>query len=337
MPESLAFLVGVNNYLKADDGLGCLGGPSNDCLRFSEWLVEAGGVDAANIVTLSHETDPFPDSGQTRARLREFVESLDPDTLYDRLYFYFAGHGVANPNEIEHSLLCLSDWTKTWSDNAMATVPAISFFRFLGVFKELVFLFDCCRTRYERARMDNFITSNFPLGRHKDGSVFIAYSTAYSDEAKEVNFSGESGVLEKRGVFTEVLLRGLRGAAANRQGIVDHASLGNYLTKEVDVEAQKRGFSQKPQWSVTFGGGAERIVFWAPEQIAYEIKLSLSGPGIFYLNDSDDQPLHTYNVDGLEIFTVSLRKGYYSLVRGSDQSDRIIRLPKDQNQTFSFD
>jgi uncharacterized caspase-like protein len=340
---SYAFVVGVNNYLQDADGLHTLGGAVRDSDNFVEWLKELKDPLLAdekifndqNIFHIKSLQDNavFPTKNDAEQKLREFITAIGKnDAVNDQLYFYFAGHGVGHPDEVDHNLLCLSDWTKTWSNNALASVPAISFFRYLGVFKEIIFFFDCCRTRYFRARLSEFITQNIKCGDYNDASVFIAYSTSYDDEAHEYDMAGEGGVLEKRGVFTEVLLKGLRGAAANEDGEIDNNSLSTYLIKEVNSQAQKAGFSQKPQCSVTLGNGNDRIRFTSVAVSGIEITFNLKIPDQYTLKDSKDRNVAAIVVTAADsVVARQLSKGYYTLIRESDKSEKIFRVTDTAN------
>ena len=189
---SFAFVIGVNNYVADHDGLKPLTGAVNDSIAFAKWVQEpmGGNVPAENLYhIMSPEDGDLPTRHDTEQKLHHFIERLEGGALNDKFYFYFAGHGVAHPDEIDHNLLCLSDWTKQWCNNALASVPAISFFRYLGVFQEMIFIFDCCRTRYFRARLNEFIAPNIRIGEHDNASIFIAFSTANKSAFQRENFT----------------------------------------------------------------------------------------------------------------------------------------------------
>ncbi|MFH7012372.1 caspase domain-containing protein [Flavobacterium sp. FlaQc-52] len=331
---SYAFVVGVNNYVQDPDGLQTLNGAVKDSNDFVNWLKSLNDpLPDENIFHIkSLNNNVFPKKNDAETKLMEFINAVGNNVINEKLYFYFAGHGVGHPDEVDHNLLCFSDWTKKWSNNAFASVPAISFFRYMGVFKEIIFIFDCCRTRYFRARLSEFITQNIRCGNFNDASVYIAYSTSYDDEAHEYDAIGQNGILEKRGVFTEVLLEGLKGAAANENGEVDNNTLSAYLMKEVNTLAQKKGFSQKPQCSVILGNGNDRIVFTSIPVVKTQITFHFEIPDEYILNDSKDKTLESIvTVDPNADFIRQLSKGYYTLIRNSNKEEKIFRVTDSDN------
>jgi hypothetical protein len=338
---SYAFVVGVNNYVQDADGLQRLNGAVRDSNNFVDWLKDLKDplLPDENIFHIRSLDDNniYPTKNDAENKLRDFINAIGSNVVNEKLYFYFAGHGVGHPDEVDHNLLCLSDWTKKWSNNAFASVPAISFFRYLGVFKEIIFFFDCCRTRYFRAKLSEFITQNIKCGNFNDASVFIAYSTSYDDEAHEYDAKIENGVLEKRGVFTEVLLKGLKGAAANENGEVDNNSLSAYLMKEVNIFAQKeRGFSQKPQCSVILGNGNDRIIFTSIPVVKTQMTFHFETPDEYILNNSRDKTIERIVVDVSNAVVIrQLSKGYYTLIRNSNKEEKIFRVT-DSDNTITF-
>jgi uncharacterized caspase-like protein len=337
---SYAFVVGVNNYVQKPDGLATLGGAVRDSDDFVDWLKEQKDADEKELFTdqnifhiKSMDDVLAPSLNDAQNKLADFITELQNNVDNEKLYFYFAGHGVGHPDEVDQNLLCLSDWTKLFSANSLASVPAVSFFRFLSVFKEIVFIFDCCRTRYIRARHNEFIIPNIRFGNTTDASVYIAYSTSYDDEAHEYDTKGNNGTLEKRGVFTKVLLEGLRGAAADENGDIDHDSLSTYLIKEVNTQAQKAGFSQKPQCSVILANGNERILFKSIPVVQMKVTFNFTVPGFYILNDSKDKLVNDGMIDA-SVNTTNIRKlskGYYTLIRDSDKTEKIFRVTDTTN------
>lgn len=336
---SYAFVVGVNNYVQTPDGLATLGGAVRDSDFFVDWLREQRGAEGNelftddNIFHIKSLNDVLaPSLNDARIEFANFINKLQNSVDNERLYFYFAGHGVGHPDEVDQNLLCLSDWTKLFSTNSLASVPAISFFRYLSVFKEIIFIFDCCRTRYIRARHNEFIIPNTKFGNTADASVYIAYATSYDDEAHEYDITGNNNKLEKRGIFTKVLLDGLRGAAADENGDIDHDSLSTYLIKEVNTQAQQAGFSQKPQCSVILANGNERILFNKVPVVQNTITFNFT-PDNYTLNDSKDNLVIGGNIDATvnNTVTMNLSKGYYTLIRDSDKTEKIFRVTDTTN------
>lgn len=337
--SSFAFVVGVNQYVDDRDGLKPLGGAIRDSQDFIDWLTDGAGgnVPTENIFHSFSPDTVSPTKVEATDKLKDMLKQFENGQLNERLYFYFAGHGAGNPDEVDSNLLCLSDWTRRWSYNAFPCVPAISFFKFLGVFKELVFIFDCCRTRYERARLTDFIEHNFSLGTYKKAAVFIAFSTAYDDEAFEYDYITPDSSIEKRGVFTKVLIEGLRGAAANQEGIVDDRALGTYLMSEVDKQAQKLGFLQKPEYTVTLGDNKHSIEFSRIKLETQTITVKLTGPDAYdVINERNTVVEKITARNGETSYVLNLNKGFYSIIRQSDESEKTFRIPYKSKTSISF-
>jgi hypothetical protein len=168
----------------------------------------------------------------------------------DRLYFYYAGHAFGLEKEQDDSALCMSDWSSIARGNALSSRDCLNKLMQTGYFREIVFLADCCRnTLVDLVPSPASLYAN-AYGPYTNGStrLFKGYATQYRDLSYEIE---KGAVKEARGVFTEVLLDGLNGAAAEA-GVVDAVSLKKYLEKNIPVVAQANGFKQVPDISHNF-------------------------------------------------------------------------------------
>lgn len=244
-----AIVIGVNHYPPpANLGLKSLAGAILDAQAISEWLLGPGGVPAKNLYLLTSVV------GRKKV-LRHDVDNAVADITRkvlknggdaDRLYFYFAGHGMAIENDSNNNGLCLSNWDSILFD--AATLSSSDYNRKFvteGFFKEIVFWMDCCRNKKLRLNPGQSAGVNL-RGPNTNPKVFLGFATTYENAAYEATTPGSHND-EIRGIFTEVLLQGLNGEAANGNGTIDTESLTDYLYINVPIAAQRAGFSQMPE------------------------------------------------------------------------------------------
>lgn len=236
--KDYAIVVGVSRYPKLTREGGTpadLDGPINDALKVREWLGrdDGGGVPLENVeyvvrqpVTPAVAPDPTRDT-IVQAFAQMYARCWQPNgapivPLGRRLYVYVSGHGVAG---LDHGALLCSN-----SSNALyASVGphlSIGAFRQGGFFKEFVVWFDGCM---DWAGLEpEPINYNPKPGNSLEppGPVFTAY--AAHPRLRTVEAPDLDG--EVHGIFTQTLLRGLEGGAADPgTGVIDGFSLQNYL------------------------------------------------------------------------------------------------------------
>jgi len=113
--------------------------------------------------------------------------------------------------------------------------------RIRGIFSEIVLFLDGCRTASGREvavqRPEIPYSGN---RRPEDVKVFYGFATLWGKLAYEDKISGSV-----RGVFSYALLEGLRGAAADANGVIRNQSLELYLNRRVR-ELRPGGADQVP-------------------------------------------------------------------------------------------
>lgn len=241
-----ALVVGVNDYI----ALHPLRGAVEDARAFAAWLVDpaGGGIAEENVRTILSTQQPLSPVGDA---VDEALEALiDRAARYGgrRFYFYFSGHACTGDRP--HDLaLCLADWSGLRRRASLGSDAWLDVILASGVFAEVAFFLDCCRVTALRAvgrppKID-FAT---PGERTRAPRAFMAYATEFLRAAREVEEPAAAGApSEVRGIFTKVLVAGLRGAAAGNDGIVTAASLKQYIERMTLERSVERGFVQRAE------------------------------------------------------------------------------------------
>jgi hypothetical protein len=205
----------------------------------------------------------------------------------------------------------------------LSIADGVSFLRYLGLFEEIVFMIDCCRTTFIRASKGFFGPPNINLGNAKGkNSLFVALAVPYGEKSNEApSINPDTGLAENRGVFTEVLIEGLKGRASNANGVVDHDSLTNYLKMEVPKRAQEKKIRQSPpDIEVKFsrdyvGPECTRIMFSSFDRNC-NVTFTFTQTGEIKLVNSSNVLMQTYPItQEFEKHNISLPVGVYSLVK----------------------
>jgi uncharacterized caspase-like protein len=236
-------LIGVNDY--RDSSLPPLHYAASDCQGIGEALkiatqafpckeffihhdrvagVEAGGDGAAPMLSA------------VRSSLERIVASAQAQ---DTVLVYFSGHGVLEPTTGE-TILCLQD-TQRWQLSATG-LPLQNLLEMLGscvAHKQLLWL-DACHsgnislagTKGSDDDGDRPILNATPqvlqLLRQRAVNSRGFYALLSCDEGQQSWEFPDLG----HGVFSYYLMRGLRGEAADRQGLIDADSLYRYIYRQ---------------------------------------------------------------------------------------------------------
>jgi hypothetical protein len=139
-----------------------------------------------------------------------------------RLYFHFSGHGAGSPESRDVALL-LAKWSSSRLQFALSRDSYDEELRRPGLFDELVFSLDCCRTTAERAIGS---APTFTLETHRRPPRTLAF-IAYATEDGRPAFEGH-----RHGVFTECWLTTLRGSPHGITAVDLQTELHHALTLE---------------------------------------------------------------------------------------------------------
>jgi S1-C subfamily serine protease len=255
--------IGVDGYLDTAWRLGaCVG----DAIAFADWAVSAGDVAPADLRLFLNPADrsvagsvTLPKSGvavscesATRVNIFRFMqETMQRDhwgDSGDRLYWYFAGHGcshesVRGSQRPEPVLFPVDvESLPLFSNNLIGFSDIIEGLRWCKPSTQLFFL-DACRD----FALPNYASSaGIPSGRflrklpddenRVPAKQYVLYATAPGERAAELG----------RGVFGDILIRGLSGDAGallRIAGIGDYEltfnRLVNFVRKEVQARVKK--------------------------------------------------------------------------------------------------
>ena len=247
--SNYAVVVGINHYTPPENkGLRSLQGAIHDATEFYNWVTTNGGVPKENchlILSTFDSENPKPIKKQVDDALIAINKAVvaNDNRDADRLYYYFAGHGLAVDLDKYNNGMCMADWTE-WSRDSSALSSKSYERKFLneGLFKEVVIFLDCCRNKKY-----NFNPEGGPAivrsGPNNNTKYLIGFGTQSGNEAFE-----NIKCPEPRGVFTKVLLEGLNGSAEREGNRITTASLIDYVTIKLPAEAQEAGFSQEPEF-----------------------------------------------------------------------------------------
>ncbi|WEK34741.1 MAG: caspase family protein [Candidatus Pseudobacter hemicellulosilyticus] len=245
-----AIVIGIDHYVPPEkSGLKTLKGAIADAKEVHKWLISYGGVPEDNCFLYTSTEQPLaPAKTVIDKKIVDIIKDIQENhqSDADRLYFYYAGHGLCVPDDMENTGMCMADW-----EEYMADVCSISSSQYKkkfineGLFKEIILWMDCCRTakfQFDPGRGPRILPR---MGPNHNPRWMVAFGAQFNNEAFEAVVDPANN--EMRGVFTKVLLEGLTGAAPSAGVRPNVAELSNYLYYKVPLEAQKAGFSQDPE------------------------------------------------------------------------------------------
>ncbi|TFZ54824.1 caspase family protein [Methylorubrum sp. Q1] len=249
--DDFAIVIGVSEYTQFP----ALSAAENDALAFYEWLIDPNGGDVpparvartvvSDLLPAQRGHRPFPVKDDVDDKLTPFI-AKQTGRVGRRLYVYFSGHGCV-PDVASIALLMSNAGTDLLGRNIGAE-------RYRDVltarahFDELVFFLDCCASASASAELG---APPWPhQNRHPDFSKVRAL-VGVGTEIGHVSYAPEDP--NGRSFFTEALLEGLRGKAADDSGAIDGESLSRWVKERVPVLALRAGKLQKPDFPVKAG------------------------------------------------------------------------------------
>lgn len=292
-----AIVVGVARYPQFGlDGVSSndLKGPVNDAKEVANWLEKEAKAHVTLITSNGHDhipesthcpasvwtvTDRRPNEQDLKTEFESYLsESLIKRTsrLGKRLYIYMAGHGFM-PEPRHLALITANALADRYVPNIQAT-SWIDWFAEQLYFDELVLWMDCCAIRtfsYEGGKPLMKKEATRQDGRAK---VFTAFAAGPALATFEGPIGPEG---EVRGLFTDRLLRGLKGAAADSSGIVHTSDLIAYLKNQkalvgdTPVSNLPTGHSEVPTPPDPVFPEADELVLARIELPSYNLKFAL--------------------------------------------------------------
>ncbi|MFB2834343.1 caspase family protein [Floridanema evergladense] len=227
-------LIGVNQY--EDNNLPSLQYSALDCQGLSEALADATQAFPQKEVFIHHDfAANSPNTPTIRNSLNKIISAANPQ---DTVLFYFSGHGILEP-KTQEAILCLKD---TQSDDPVNTGLRLP---------ELLQLLDSCNANQQLVWLDACHSGGMILRGLRGETVQIELEHPQLNTANQMVETFQKRANQSRkfyallscdrnqrswefpelghGVFTYYLMRGLRGEAADAQGVIDADGLYKYV------------------------------------------------------------------------------------------------------------
>ncbi|GAA5088551.1 hypothetical protein GCM10025760_11110 [Microbacterium yannicii] len=213
-----AIVIGADDYGTPEMELSAA---ADDACDFRDWVIAGGGVPASNVRLLLSppSKDPHPDEDPGRrarpATKDNIVSAINEvvvataDQKPERLYFYFAGHGItARVSNRDESAIVLPGFDEVHPDHSLAVRSIAEYFETTSFADQFLFIDACRNVPWANRELE---IGRWPVPRKRDPGApptqqFILYATAPGHTAQEGGWLGE-----QEGRFTGVLLEGLAG------------------------------------------------------------------------------------------------------------------------------
>ncbi|QLE57672.1 caspase family protein [Nostoc sp. TCL26-01] len=220
-PKLWLLLVGVNQY--QDQQLASLRYSAVDCQVLAEAL--AGATQEQFLqkeINIYHDfAGELPILTNIRHSLQQISQTAQPT---DTILFYFSGHGMLQANT-QQAYLCLADTQKDNLENTgLAVKELLELLSNSGVQNQLVWL-DACHSGGMTLRGLNPTPQLVQVLQQRAAKSKGFYALLSCDTNQLSWEFPELG----HGVFTYYLMRGLRGDAADHQGMISADSLYRYV------------------------------------------------------------------------------------------------------------
>lgn len=323
--RDFAVVIGVEHYKGV---LQPLGGPHRDTKDFVHWLIapDGGGLpDNGAWSTAESDASPSPNillllSTPNYTPIKDDVDDW-MDTVMNsllasgnrgrRLYFYFSGHGIGDTQM--NSAMLLPKWTLSYRQYALSSEKYILELVKKGVFGEILFFMDCCRNRISGVQGQGPHWSA-ALPSSASSNYLIYYASEFDNPAWEIELAKKDGALDNllpRGLFTEVLLRGLKGAAADREGNLRIRDLVSYVGKKLPELAISKGKTQIPRSVVSTADGEQNILGPFDKMVETTIRFKTAGHNMV-LEDPELEIVKAGSSSDVE-WKLSLQRGVHTL------------------------
>ncbi len=223
------WLVGVNHY--QDPHLPSLQYPALDCQGLGEALREATQAFPNQEIQVHHDFAASPRLAEVRQSLQQIVSSA---ASADTVIVYFSGHGVLDERS-QQAFLCLADTQKDQlTETGLAVAEMLQMLGNCAAKQQVVWLDAChsggmtlrgARGQKEAEPLANPTAQLMDVLRQRAAQSQGFYALLSCDQQQQSWEFPELG----HGVFTYFLMRGLRGAAADSDGIIEADRLYKYV------------------------------------------------------------------------------------------------------------
>jgi len=205
-----ALVIGINNYPTHP-----LKGAINDAKIISE-LLQVNGTDSLNFEV------KFYDDIKTRKKLLGLiVDFFNTDIEADMGLLYFAGHGYVN----DLGGFLVTPDHETYNEGiAMNDILGLAN---KSKIRNKVIILDCCKSGFFGTPTENGSITPIEIG------TTILTSSRKDEPSKEIN---------GHGVFTNLLIEGLKGGAADVRGHISPGGLYAYIDQALGAHEQRPVF-----------------------------------------------------------------------------------------------
>ncbi|AGY58671.1 AAA family ATPase [Gloeobacter kilaueensis] len=221
-------LIGVNQYQESP--LAPLGYCAADCEGIAEALLEATAPFPNKELLIHHD---FAKSPPTHRAIAASLDRIVAEAMpQDTLLVYFCGHGVLDPASAQ-TILCLADTRfDALTDTGLGLRQLLLRFGNCRARQQLVWL-DACHSgslRLQGSASAETSSSDPTAGLVEPLREYAAQSRGFyamlscDRDQQSWEFPGLG-----HGVFTYFLMRGLRGEAANAEGLIEMDGLYKYV------------------------------------------------------------------------------------------------------------
>jgi hypothetical protein len=248
--RDFALLVGIRDY----HSLSKLDAAIQDVEKMRKWLIheKGGNLPEENIFEpLKDGSDKYAGNriDEDMRTIRNQAKSLKNKA--GKLYLYFTGHGLSAGARDVH--FCLPDWKQVGNIDSVVTASSyIDSVINCDLFEEVYFFMDSCRTRIIGSNIkasSRPITDDIMDGQTHHRGFLIGFAARDGHAAYYYEELGD----EPPGCshFTEALVRGLFGEAANEDGGVELSRLISYIEEHTPkIASENRHKVQNPDITV---------------------------------------------------------------------------------------
>lgn len=327
--DDYALVLGIQDYPSGD--LATLTSAVRDANRMDEWLRDqatGGGLPQSNCrKVVSQPNSDKPLHAEIDDHLEQLFGLVEQRGPGRRFYFYFSGHGMA-ANAMQ-AYLCLPKWSNR---RRKAAIDSLDYWLMLadtGLFKEIVCLFDCCRSyKPNVGGMGSELGVARPDVQAADSKLFLGFAAEYLRQAFEApDANGHS-------FFTSAFLSGVGGGACVATGGAPADRITQFLLSETPRLAQLGGKRQTPTVYNGFPfdtqpvfGAALPLGAVGVSKLVYVISVGIAVGREVVLVRPDETELAW---DGSQPWRVEVGEGLHILQDKS--SGRMLRLPRDLTQ-----
>lgn len=237
--RKLAFVVGVSEYQKT--GLTNLKYAHKDATELSDELAKHG-FEVARFIGKDARTD------KVRKALTAFIKITSGLNKNDIVLVSFSGHGVQkmvsqNNRLVEAPFICLYDTLVSKPETMISLNSVIEELTDNSGCNSNLLLIDACRNNPDKGArtLDGGTVKELPT------KISLLFSSAPGQKSYESEKA-------EQGVFTHVLLKGLRGEAKDRRGKIGWLQLASYIESEIPYAVEELMESKDVQQRVNLVG-----------------------------------------------------------------------------------